>query len=152
MKLKLTTKSQIEKRPARTTAAMLLKLKLQGHAPITPNPMLAAVTCRWCTKNESLKIALSFFLYVCIYIGSVAKCTPSRRRTRCNGKHAHARDALVMEVDIRRRVCQRLRKARLSQASAFSSAARPRAGDSSGRRFQCATRASRADRGWPSQS
>ena len=28
--------------PARTKDAMLLKLKLQGHAPITPNPMLVA--------------------------------------------------------------------------------------------------------------
>jgi hypothetical protein len=33
MKLNLTTKSQIEKRPARTTAAMLLKMKITTSCP-----------------------------------------------------------------------------------------------------------------------
>jgi len=40
--MKITTKSQIEKRQARTEAAILLMLMLQRPAPITPNPMLPA--------------------------------------------------------------------------------------------------------------
>jgi len=38
--MKITTKCQIGFGQARTTAAMLLKMKLQSHAPITPSPML----------------------------------------------------------------------------------------------------------------
>ncbi len=38
MKLKLTTKSQIEKRPARTTAAMLLQLKITTSCPNNAKP------------------------------------------------------------------------------------------------------------------
>jgi hypothetical protein len=38
MKLKLTTKSQIEKRPARTNAAMLLKMKITMSCPNNAKP------------------------------------------------------------------------------------------------------------------
>jgi len=43
MKLKLTTKSQIEKRPARTTAAMLLQMKITTSCPNNAKPN---VVCR----------------------------------------------------------------------------------------------------------
>jgi hypothetical protein len=41
MKLKLTTKSQIEKRPARTTAAMLLQMKITTSCPNNAKPNVA---------------------------------------------------------------------------------------------------------------
>jgi hypothetical protein len=42
MKLKLTTKSQIEKRPARTTAAMLLLMKITTSFPNNAKPNVSS--------------------------------------------------------------------------------------------------------------
>jgi len=47
--------------PARTKDAMLLKLKLQGHAPIKPNPMLAVMTIQY---NLQLKFVYKMALYL----------------------------------------------------------------------------------------
>jgi hypothetical protein len=41
MKLKLTTKSQIEKRPVRTTAAMLLQMKITMSCPNNAKPNIS---------------------------------------------------------------------------------------------------------------
>jgi hypothetical protein len=43
MNLKLTTKSQIEKRPARTTAAMLLQMKITTSCPNNAKPNVASM-------------------------------------------------------------------------------------------------------------
>jgi len=56
--MKITTKNQIGLGQARTTAVMLLKMKLQGHATITPSPMLVAgflLDLQNIYKNNSFK-------------------------------------------------------------------------------------------------
>ena len=70
LKLKITTKSQIEKRQARAEDAMLLKLKLQRPAPITPNPVLA-VRCS-SRQYHFLLYLLSFHLFVSNSLSSIS--------------------------------------------------------------------------------
>ncbi len=66
--MKITTKSQIEKRQARTEDAMLLKLMLQRPAPITSNPMLCVRAIARsefvCPKSAQLFIRSSLFIIV----------------------------------------------------------------------------------------
>jgi len=60
MKLKLTTKSQIEKRPALTTVAMLLLMKITTSCPNNAKPNVGSSTSRHpnqylCIGNHQLK-------------------------------------------------------------------------------------------------
>ncbi len=58
--MKITTKRQIEKRQDRTEDAMLLKLKLQRPAPITPNPMLYAYPFYSVVYNVGLLVVVGW--------------------------------------------------------------------------------------------
>jgi hypothetical protein len=61
MKLKLTTKSQIEKRPARTTAAMLLQMKITTSCPNNAKPNVGSSAFHEVVQNWFTYLSVSIF-------------------------------------------------------------------------------------------